>query len=68
MAKQLKIHKNHEEAAKHLLEEGFRRSPEERIVWLLRQIKQMQKLNPTAKPPRGYVLKKKNGWFLPVFH
>ena len=59
MAKQLKVHQNHEEAARAVLEEGFRRSPEERILWLLRQIKQMQKLNPTAKPPRGYVLKKK---------
>ena len=61
MAKQLKVHKNHEAAAQAVLEEGFRRTPEERILWLLKQIKQMQKLNPTAKPPRGYVLKKKNG-------
>ncbi len=59
MAKQLTVHQNHEEAARKVLEEGFCRTPEERMVWLLRQIKQMQKLNPTAKKPRGYVLKKK---------
>ena len=61
MAKEVKFHKNHEEAERYVLEQGFERTPEERILWLLRHIKTMHKFNPVQKEPRGFVLKKKNG-------
>ncbi|WP_422007147.1 hypothetical protein [Roseivirga pacifica] len=58
MAKKLLIHKSHEEAERYVLEQGFERTPEERILWLLKQIKRMHKYSPVKKQPKGYVLKK----------
>ncbi len=61
MAKEVVFHKNHMEAERHVLEQGFERTPEERILWLLKANKMMQKLSSTKKQPQGYVLKKRNG-------
>ncbi|WP_420388117.1 hypothetical protein [Roseivirga sp.] len=57
----MRIHKNHEEAERYVLEQGFKRTPEERILWLLKHIKTMQRFNPIKRKPGGYVLRRKDG-------
>lgn len=61
MAKEMRFHKNHEEAERYVLEQGFKRTHEERILWLLNHMRTMQKFNPTQREMKGFVLKKKNG-------
>tara|TARA_B100001971_G_C17948305_1_gene411240 strand:+ start:386 stop:616 length:231 start_codon:yes stop_codon:yes gene_type:complete len=61
MAKEVRFHKNHEEAERYVLEQGFRRTHEERILWLLKHIRTMQKFNPTKREMSGYILKRKDG-------
>lgn len=61
MSKEIRFHKNHEDAERYVLEKGFKRSHEERIVWLLNHIRTLQKFNPIKKEMSGYILKKGNG-------
>lgn len=61
MAKEMRFHKNHQEAERYVLEQGFKRTHEERILWLLNHMRTMQKLNPTQREMKGFVLKRKNG-------
>jgi hypothetical protein len=56
--KPVKIIQNNEEAEKMILQQGFDRTPEERIAWLLKQIKIMNRLNSTKKKPKGFELKR----------
>lgn len=44
-----------------MLEQGFDRTPEERINWLLKQNKIMNQLNQNKREPKGFVLKKIDG-------
>jgi len=59
--KPVRIIENNEEAEETILQQGFDRTPEERMTWLLNQIKIMNRLNPSKKKPKGFVLKKTNG-------
>jgi hypothetical protein len=59
--KPVRIIQNNQEAEKIILEQGFDRTPEERINWLLKQIKIMNQLNPSKRKPKGFVLKKIDG-------
>ena len=61
MSKKVIIHKTHEEAAQYVLEQGFKRTPEERIKWLLEMNKRMHRFNPVKKHFKGMVLRLKNG-------
>ena len=61
MTNEVRFHKNHEEAERYVLEQGFRRTPEERIVWLLKHLKTMQRFNPKPKELQGFILKRKDG-------
>jgi hypothetical protein len=58
MAKPVRIFKSHEESERYMLEQSLNRTPEERILWLLNQIKIMNKFQPNKKQPRGFELKK----------
>ena len=61
MSKTIKIFKDHQEAQRNMLEASFKRTPEERILWLLRQIKVMNRMNPVKKKSEGFILPKKDG-------
>lgn len=61
MGKPLRIFKSYEESERYMMEQSFNRTPEERILWLLNQIKVMNKFQTNKKEPRGFQLKKKNG-------
>jgi len=66
MAKEVKFHKNHDEAERYVLEQGFERTPKERILWLLKHVKTMHKFNSVQKEPKGLLLKKKDDFYLKV--
>ena len=59
MGKSIRIFKSHEESERFMLEQSLNRTPEERILWLLNQIKIMNEFQPNKKEPRGFQLKKK---------
>ncbi|KYG82430.1 hypothetical protein [Roseivirga echinicomitans] len=59
MGKSIRIFKSHEESERYMLEQSLKRTPEERILWLLNQIKIMNKFQSNKKEPRGFQLKKK---------
>ena len=61
MLKPVKIIQNNEEAEKIMLQQGFERTPEERINWLFNQIRIMQEMNPTKKTSKGLELKRIDG-------
>lgn len=61
MGKPLRIFKSYEESERYIMEQSFNRTPEERILWLLNQIKVMNKFQDNKKEPRGFQLKKRNG-------
>ena len=61
MSKKITFFKNQEDARQHALEESLKRTPEERILWLLQQIELMNSMNPVKKKPRGFILPKKHG-------
>lgn len=60
MAKPVRIFKSHEESERFMLEQSLNRTPEEQIIWLLNQIKVMNKFHPNKKQFRGFELKKIN--------
>ncbi|KYG79402.1 hypothetical protein AWW67_13605 [Roseivirga seohaensis] len=61
MGKSIRIFKSHEESERYMLEQSLNRTPEERILWLLNQVKIMNKFQPNKKEARGFQLKKRNG-------
>ena len=61
VSKKITFFKNQEDARQLLLEESLKRTPEERILWLLQQIELMNSMNPVKKKPRGFILPKKHG-------
>uniref|UniRef100_UPI0040486171 hypothetical protein n=1 Tax=Roseivirga sp. TaxID=1964215 RepID=UPI0040486171 len=60
MAKPVRIFKSHEESERFMLEQSLNRTPEEQIIWLLNQIKVMNKFHPNKKKSRVFELKKIN--------
>ena len=61
MGKPVRILKSHEESERYMLEQSLKRTPEERILWLLRQNELMFQMNPIKKNSKGLELKRKHG-------
>jgi hypothetical protein len=61
MGKPVRIFKSHEESERYMLEQSLARTPEERILWLLKQNEIMYQMNPVKKKSKGLALKRKHG-------